>query len=174
MMKAGAAESAPLLQKLDETNETPKPGATDQLCVFPRPFVCARASSPLGRLRLRLCCMPRRPPDAIAATAPLRRRPKNLKLKLGDYLEYTPATGEPKNGAPGKPRATRVERAPRPKKVARAVSFLWVFTFSPLRSRGYGLFAAELRGRFGAYVGVPRARPRSRQSLWPASRPLDG
>ena len=27
MMKAGAAESAPLLQKLDETNETPKPGA---------------------------------------------------------------------------------------------------------------------------------------------------
>ena len=57
------------------------------------------------------------PPDAIAATAPLRRRPKNLKLKLGDYLEYTPATGEPKNGAPGKPRATRVERAPRPKKV---------------------------------------------------------
>ena len=114
------------------------------------------------------------PSDAIAATAPLRRRPKNLKLKLGDYLEYTPATGEPKNGAPGKPRATKVERAPRPKKVARAVSFLWVFTFSPLRSRGYGLFAAELRGRFGAYVGVPRARPRSRQSLWPASRPLDG
>mmetsp|Transcript_22827 Transcript_22827/g.70330 ORF Transcript_22827/g.70330 Transcript_22827/m.70330 type:complete len:522 (-) Transcript_22827:249-1814(-) len=42
--------------------------------------------------------------------------PKNLKLKLGDYLEYTPATGEPKNGAPGKPRATKVERAPRPKK----------------------------------------------------------
>ena len=37
-------------------------------------------------------------------------------MKLGDYLEYTPATGEPKNGAPGKPRATRVERAPRPKK----------------------------------------------------------
>ena len=61
------------------------------------------------------------PPDAIAATAPLRRRPKNLKLKLGDYLEYTPATGEPKNGAPGKPRATKVERAPRPKKVARGV-----------------------------------------------------
>ena len=60
--------------------------------------------------------MPRSPPDAIAATAPLRRRPKNLKLKLGDYLEYTPATGEPKNGAPGKPRATKVERAPRPKK----------------------------------------------------------
>ena len=27
MMKAGAAESAPLLQKLDETYETPKPGA---------------------------------------------------------------------------------------------------------------------------------------------------
>ena len=27
MMKAGTAESAPLLQKLDETNETPKPGA---------------------------------------------------------------------------------------------------------------------------------------------------
>ena len=27
MMKSGAAESAPLLQKLDETNETPKPGA---------------------------------------------------------------------------------------------------------------------------------------------------
>lgn len=37
-------------------------------------------------------------------------------MKLGDYLEYTPATGEPKNGAPGKPRATKVERAPRPKK----------------------------------------------------------
>ena len=49
------------------------------------------------------------------STRPLRR-PKNLKLKLGDYLEYTPATGEPKNGAPGKPRATKVERAPRPKK----------------------------------------------------------
>ena len=56
----------------------------NELCAF----VCARAS----------------PVDAIAATAPLRRRPK-LKLKLGDYLEYTPATGEPKNGAPGKPRA---------------------------------------------------------------------
>ena len=74
---------------------------------------------------------PRRsPPDAIAATAPLRRRPKNLKLKLGDYLEYTPATGEPKNGAPGKPRATRVERAPRPKKVARGVLSL-AFYFQP-------------------------------------------
>ena len=73
---------------------------------------------PLGRLHLwqrhHRCLVA--PPDAIAATAPLRRRPKNLKLKLGDYLEYTPATGEPKNGAPGKPRATKVERAPRPKK----------------------------------------------------------
>ena len=76
--------------------------------------------------------MPRSPPDAIAATAPLRRRPKNLKLKLGDYLEYTPATGEPKNGAPGKPRATRVERAPRPKKVARGVLVFLPSSASPL------------------------------------------
>ena len=77
----------------------------NELCVLRRPFV-----------------------DAVAATAPLRRRPKNLKLKLGDYLEYTPATGEPKNGAPGKPRATKVERAPRPKKVcARRPSLVFYF-----------------------------------------------
>ena len=88
----------------------------NELCVFPRPFVCARAASRTPAPATTLLPMPRSPPDAIAATAPLRRRPKNLKLKLGDYLEYTPATGEPKNGAPGKPRATKVERAPRPKK----------------------------------------------------------
>ena len=92
----------------------------NELFVCQRPFVCARASSavPSGPTRQRLAQrLVVAPPDAIAATAPLRRRPKNLKLKLGDYLEYTPATGEPKNGAPGKPRATKVERAPRPKKV---------------------------------------------------------
>lgn len=42
--------------------------------------------------------------------------PKNLKLKLGDYLEFTPATGDAKHGTPGKPRACGVTRAPRPKK----------------------------------------------------------
>lgn len=42
--------------------------------------------------------------------------PKNLKLKLGDYLEFTPATGDAKHGTPGKPRACGVTRAPRPNK----------------------------------------------------------
>ena len=78
------------------------------------------------------------PASSVALTPSTRplRRPKNLKLKLGDYLEYTPATGEPKNGAPGKPRATRGARAPRPKKVARAASFLWPSPSRPLDGSG--------------------------------------
>ena len=74
------------------------------------------------------------------STRPLHR-PKNLKLKLGDYLEYTPATGEPKNGAPGKPRATRVERAPRPKKVARAASLFFCLCFLIESCVGFGNYS---------------------------------